>query len=100
MTHDVSRCTDGALRPSAAVAACVVADVWAVAAAGAGEVPEGAFSAASRVAMIAGLGASVPLDDVERVPDSASDARRRQPAGPAAPRSQPPPRSSSAGAAR
>ena len=64
----------------ATVAACVVADVWAVAVAGAGEVPESAFSTASRVSMIAGLGASVPLDDVERVPDSATTTGA--PAGP------------------
>ena len=58
---------------SAAVVACLVADVWAVAAAGAGEVPESSFSAASRVAMTAGFGTSAPLDDVERVPDSAAN---------------------------
>ncbi|WP_404388552.1 DUF3152 domain-containing protein [Humibacillus xanthopallidus] len=69
---------------SAAVVACLVADVWAVAAAGAGEVPEGSFSTASRVAMTAGFAASVPLDDVERVPDSAAKPAPARPAGAAA----------------
>ncbi len=68
---------------SAAVVACLVADVWAVAAAGADEVPEASFSAASRVAMVAGFGTSVPLDDVERVPDSAASPGPASPAGPA-----------------
>ena len=66
---------------SAAVVACLVADVWAVAAAGAGEVPEGSFSTASRVAMTAGFAASVPLDDVERVPDSATKPTPTRSAG-------------------
>ena len=52
-----------------------------MAAAGAGEVREGSFSAASRVAMIAGLGASVPLDEVERVPDSGTHVRPARPGG-------------------
>jgi hypothetical protein len=55
---------------AAALVACLVADVWAVAAAGADEVPESAFSSASRVALSAGFAASVPLDEVERVPDA------------------------------
>jgi Protein of unknown function (DUF3152) len=69
---------------SVAVVACLVADVWAVAAAGAGEVPEGSFSAASRVAMVAGFATSVPLDDVERVPDSAAKPSPASPTGPSA----------------
>jgi hypothetical protein len=55
---------------AAALVGCLVADVWAVAAAGAGEVPESAMSSASRVGLTAGLAASVPLDDVEGVPDT------------------------------
>ena len=71
---------------AAAVVACLVADVWAVAAAGAGEVPEGAFSAGARAGLSAGFAASVPLDEVERVPESAAPAAGSTPgttAGPA-----------------
>jgi hypothetical protein len=57
---------------AAALVGCLVADVWAVAAAGAGEVPESALSSASRIAMTAGFAASVPLGDVERVPEPAA----------------------------
>jgi hypothetical protein len=54
---------------AAALVGCLVADVWAVAAAGAGEVPESALTAASRVALTAGFAASVPIDEVEQVPE-------------------------------
>ncbi|TQM62063.1 uncharacterized protein DUF3152 [Humibacillus xanthopallidus] len=57
---------------AAALVGCLVADVWAVAAAGAGEVSESALSSASRIAMTAGFAASVPLGDVERVPETAA----------------------------
>ncbi len=49
---------------------CLVVDVWSVAAAGAGEVPESALSSASRVSVTAGLAASLPVDEVERVPET------------------------------
>jgi hypothetical protein len=57
---------------AAALVGCLVADVWAVAAAGAGEPPETALSSASRVGVSVGLATSVPLDEVEAVPPAAT----------------------------
>ncbi|KRB48461.1 hypothetical protein ASD90_05690 [Terrabacter sp. Root181] len=55
---------------------CVAADLWVVTSAGAGEpVPEGAVSRASRVAMTAGTAPAVSIDEVERVPDAATDSQ-------------------------
>lgn len=68
---------------AAALVGCLVADVWAVAAAGAGEVPESALTSASRVSVSAGLAASVPLADVERVPETAAAAAPSGPGSPA-----------------
>ncbi|WP_141823410.1 DUF3152 domain-containing protein [Humibacillus xanthopallidus] len=69
---------------AAALVGCLVADVWAVAAAGAGEVPESALSSASRVSVTTGLAVSVPLDDVERVPETVA-APAPSGTGPSAP---------------
>jgi hypothetical protein len=58
------------------VVLCVVADLWVVTSAGAGEpVPEGALSRASRVAMTAGTAPAVSIDQIERVPEAATDSQ-------------------------
>ncbi|CAN7256842.1 DUF3152 domain-containing protein [Terrabacter sp. LjRoot27] len=59
-----------------AVVLCVAADLWVVTSAGAGEpIPEGAVSRASRAAMAAGTAPAVSIDQVERVPDAATDSQ-------------------------
>src|SRR4051812_18110151 len=58
-----------------AVVACLAADVWSVSGAGAQEpVDEGSLVRASRISMSAGTGPTVRLEEVERVPEVASDS--------------------------
>jgi hypothetical protein len=58
------------------VVLCVAADLWVVTSAGANEpMPESAVSRASRVAMSAGTGPAVSIDQIERVPDAATDSQ-------------------------
>ncbi len=55
---------------------CVAADLWSVSWAGADEpMPEGAVSRASRLALTAGTAPAVSIDQIERVPDAATDSR-------------------------
>ena len=59
-----------------AVVLCVAADLWVVTSAGAEEpVPEGAVSRAARVSLTAGTAPAVPIDQVERVPEAATDSQ-------------------------
>src|SRR6478736_4242099 len=59
-----------------AVVLCVAADLWVVTSAGADEpVREGAVSRASRVAMTAGTAPTISIDQVERVPEAATDSQ-------------------------
>src|SRR6478735_11383732 len=59
-----------------AVVLCVAADLWVVTSAGADEpVPEGAVSRAARVSLTAGTAPAVPIDQVERVPEAATDSQ-------------------------
>ncbi|WP_081633832.1 DUF3152 domain-containing protein [Terracoccus sp. 273MFTsu3.1] len=59
-----------------AVVLCVAADLWVVTSAGADEpVPEGAVSRAARVSMTAGTAPAVPIDQVERIPEAATDSQ-------------------------
>ena len=59
-----------------AVVLCVAADLWVVTSAGAEEpVPEGAVSRAARVSLTAGTAPAVPIDQVERAPEAATDSQ-------------------------
>ena len=59
-----------------AVVLCVAADLWVVTAAGAQEpIPESSVSRASRVGVTAGTAPAVSIDQVERVPDAATDSQ-------------------------
>src|SRR6478736_7839717 len=59
-----------------AVVLCVAADLWVVTSAGADEpVAEGAVSRAARVSVTAGTAPAVPLDQVERIPEAATDSQ-------------------------
>ncbi|WP_235508485.1 MULTISPECIES: DUF3152 domain-containing protein [unclassified Terrabacter] len=59
-----------------AVVLCVAADLWVMTSAGAGEpVPEGAVSRAARVSITAGTAPAVSIDQVERVPEAATDSQ-------------------------
>jgi hypothetical protein len=59
-----------------AVVLCVAADLWVVTSAGADEpVREGAVSRGARVSLSAGTAPTVPIDEVERVPDAATDSQ-------------------------
>jgi hypothetical protein len=58
-----------------AVVVCLAADLWSVSGAGAQEpVSEGSLVRASRASVSAGTGPAVTLDEVERVPEVASDS--------------------------
>ena len=59
-----------------AVVLCVAADLWIVTSAGAEEpVPEGALSRAARVSVTAGTAPAVSIDQVERIPEAATDSQ-------------------------
>ncbi|KRC92918.1 hypothetical protein ASE25_01070 [Terrabacter sp. Root85] len=54
----------------------MAADLWVMTSAGAGEpVPEGAVSRAARVSITAGTAPAVSIDQVERVPEAATDSQ-------------------------